>query len=270
MANILDEIFEYKVEEVSTSKRTVPLIELKDKVESQKPPLDVLEILRDGKKGSRIIAEIKRRTPFKGDLIKEFDAHSIAKTYMEYGASAISILTDQKYFGGSLQDFETISRETSIPLLRKDFILSEYQVYESRASGADFFLLIATSLEKNHLSDLLALGKELGLVALIETHNEKDVEKAFYAGATLLGINNRDLTSGKTDLDISRRLLKMVSQVEGLLLVCESGIKSKSEIDEFEGLGMDAFLIGESLMTAENRSEKLQELVGNVKKPTVS
>jgi len=149
--------------------------------------------------------------------------------------------------------------------LRKDFIFCEYQVYEARAFGADFFLLIATSLDKNQLRDLQDLGQDLGLPALVEAHDERDLEKAFYAEALLIGINNRDLTTGKTDLNITRRLLTMVREVGDPTLVCESGIHGRGEIEEFERDGIHAFLVGESLMRAESISEKMKELLGHGK-----
>jgi len=263
MANILDKIFENKKAELAGTQRDLPLAELKGRARGQRTVKPVA--LTAAGEGSRIIAEIKRRTPFKGDLIEQFDAMKIAGIYERNGAAAISILTESKFFGGSLEYLSEASGRIDLPLLRKDFIFSEYQVYESRAFGADCYLLIATSLDKNQLKDLLHLGEELGMTALVESHDEKDMEKAFYAGATLLGINNRDLTSGKTDLNIARRLLKETQGMNGLTLVCESGIRSREEIVEFEQLGMHAFLIGESLMKADNISDKLQELTGHGK-----
>jgi len=265
MRNILDTIFEHKKDEVATAKRERPLSELKDRLKQVPPARDVLQALSRAEAGSKIIAEIKRRTPFKGDLVKHFDAMEIARTYAEHGAAAISILTDREFFGGSLDYLDQASKEIPVPLLRKDFIFTEYQVYESRAYGADFYLLIATSLERNQLRDLLEQGRELGLTALVEAHDEKDLEKALYANAKLLGINNRDLTTGKTDLNVSRRLLKELSGLGGLYRVCESGIHERADIEEFERLGMHAFLIGESLMKADNIPGKLQNLLGNDK-----
>jgi indole-3-glycerol phosphate synthase len=259
MANILDEIFAAKKVELKTTQREIPLAEVKNKMGNQRAVNSIMDALKASGEGSKVIAEIKRRTPFKGDLVEQFDPLSIARTYADSGAVAISILTESRFFGGQLDYVEQASKAVLIPLLRKDFIFDPYQVYESRACGADFFLLIATSLDKNQLKDLLELGKEIGLTALVETHDEKDMEKAFHAGAELLGINNRDLTTGKTDLEISRRLLKETRGMDHLLLVCESGIHSRAQIEEFEGLGMHAFLIGESLMKAPNISDKLQE-----------
>ena len=224
MANILDKIFAAKKVELGTTQHEVPLAEVKNKMGDQRDVIPVMDALNVSGEGSRIIAEIKRRTPFKGDLVEKFDPLSIARAYADGGASAISILTESRFFGGDLKYVEQASKAVSIPLLRKDFIFDAYQVYESRACGADFFLLIATSLDKNQLKDLLELGKEVGLTALVETHDEKDMEKAFHAGAELLGINNRDLKSMTTDLAHTLRLLSMVEMPE--ILVSESGIRT--------------------------------------------
>ncbi len=264
MANILDKIFADKREELEETKSKRSLSELKNRIESRHEPKPVIPALRE-KEGSRIIAEIKRRTPFKGDLVEHFDAQAIAKNYADNGAAAISILTESRHFGGDLEYLDRISFDVSIPIIRKDFIFSEYQVYEARAFGADFFLLIATSLDKNQLCDLKDLGRELGMPALVEAHNEADLEKAFYAESDLIGINNRDLTTGKTDLNITRRLLKMVEDYGDPTLVCESGIRGREEIDEFERAGVHAFLIGETLMRANSIPEKLRELLGHEK-----
>jgi len=262
MANILDKIFEHKKEELGSTKRKAPLTEIKGRIGQQEAVRGVRQALAPAST-SRIIAEIKKRTPFKGELRPDFDGLEIARAYAGNGAAAMSILTESNYFGGSIQFLSQVREEVDTPLLRKDFIFDPYQVYESRAFGGDFFLLIATWLDKNHMEDLLELGKEIGMIALVETHCEKDMEKAFSAGASIIGINNRDLKTGKTDLDISRRLIKMAKFVPDNILVCESGIHSAIEIAEMETLGAHAFLIGESLMKADNIPEKLAELTGD-------
>ena len=263
MTNILDKIFTDKQKELAGTKNTLPLPELKQRIGDQAPVRDVFKALNEGKQ-SKIIAEIKRRTPFKGELRENFNASEIARDYAKHGAATLSILTESNYFGSHIGILEEVRPIAPIPLLRKDFISDEYQVYESRAYGADLFLLIATWLDQNQLTDLLLLGKELGLPALVETHNEWDMEKAFEAKASLIGINNRDLTNGKTDLNIARRLIPMALQEPGNTLVCESGISGREEIEEFEKLGAHAFLIGESLMTSDDIPEKLKVLLGNV------
>ena len=264
MSNILDKIFADKKKELPGTKCKSPLAHLKQRMGDQAPVRDVFKALNEGE-SSRIIAEIKRRTPFKGELRENFNAIEIGRDYFKNGAATLSILTESNYFGSHIGILEEVRPVAPIPLLRKDFICDEYQVYESRAYGADLFLLIATWLEQNQLNDLISLGRELGLPALVETHNEYDMEKAFEARANLIGINNRDLTNGKTDLDISRRLIPMALQESGHTLVCESGIHGRVEIEEFEKIGAHAFLIGESLMTAPNIPEKLMELLGNGK-----
>ena len=263
MSNILDKIFCDKKIELDTVKRKLALPDVKARITNNSYKIRDIRVFLESSKRSTIIAEIKPRTPFKGELLKNFDPIDIAKTYAKNGAAALSILTESSYFGGSLSTLEEVRECVDIPLLRKDFIFDEYQVYEARAFGADLFLLIATWLDKNQLADLLALGKELGLPALVETHNEMDMEKAFAVGASVLGINNRDLTNGETDLNIARRLVPMALQVPGSFLVCESGIHSRKEIEEFEKLGAHSFLIGESLMTAENIGNKLREFTGD-------
>lgn len=261
MTTVLDKIFSYKKEELDSTKRKVPLSEIKGRIGQQQALKDVWQALGTGS-STRIIAEIKKRTPFKGELRPGFDGLEIARAFAENGAAAISILTESNYFGGSIGFLNQVRAEVDTPLLRKDFIFDEYQVYEARAFGADFFLLIATWLDKNHLHDLLELGKELGMPALVETHCEKDMEKAFATDSVLLGINNRDLKTGKTDLGISHRLLKMATMMPETLLVCESGIHTSKEIQELEKIGAHAFLIGESLMKADNIGEKLSQLMG--------
>ena len=268
MANILDKIFAHKKEELDSTRRKASLAEIKGRIGQREAVRDIRQALAPAS-SSRIIAEIKRRTPFKGELRPDFDGLAIARAYAENGAAAMSILTESNYFGGSIELLSQVRDEVKIPLLRKDFIFDPYQVYESRAFGGDLFLLIATWLDKNHLEDLLELGKEIGMTALVETHCERDMEKAFSVGAFLIGINNRDLKTGKTDLDISRRLLKMAKMVPDNLLVCESGIHSAIEIAEMETLGAHAFLIGESLMKADNIPEKLAELTGDKSRENV-
>ncbi len=262
MSNILDKIFADKSKELPDTKRQSPLPEIKQRIKDQQPVLDVFKSLEKGKT-SRIIAEIKPKTPFKGELRNDFDAKTIARDYVENGAATLSILTESNYFGSSIEVLPEVRKVAPIPLLRKDFIFDEYQIFESRAYGADLFLLIATWLDQSLMADLLCQGKELGMPALIEIHNEWDMEKAFVANAELIGINNRDLTNGKTDLGITRRLAPLALQEKGKVLVCESGIQGREEIEEFEGLGVHAFLIGESLMIAEDIPGKLKELLGH-------
>ena len=262
MSNILDRIFADKKKELPETKSKLPLPDIKQRIKEQQLVVDVYKALEKNNT-TRIIAEIKPKTPFKGELRKGFNAIDIARDYVEHGAVMLSILTESNYFGSRIEILSEIRKVSPIPLLRKDFIFDEYQGYESRAFGSDLFLLIATWLDQNLMKDLLSLGQELKMPALIETHNEWDLEKAFKVNAKLIGINNRDLTNGKTDLGISRRLIPMALQEKNKVLVCESGINGRNEIEEFEALGVNAFLIGESLMTSQYIPEKLKELLGD-------
>jgi len=261
MATILDKIYADKKEELAGTRRERPLAEMKQRARDRGGLRDAKAALKDGG-APRIIAEIKRRSPFKGELLADFDAVGIARQYAENGAAAISILTESRHFAGDLDYLDRVRDAVDIPLLRKDFIFDPYQVYEARAFGADFFLLIATWLDRNQLADLLALGVEVGLPALVETHDEADLDKAFHAGGEILGINNRDLKTGKTDLAVSRRLIGLAREETGKIVVTESGIHSAQDIEELSGLGADAFLIGESLMTSGDIPGKLKSLLG--------
>ncbi len=265
MTTILDKIFADKQQELDEARRKVPLSQLKDMIQESAAPLDFSNALhRKAGEGTRIIAEIKPKSPFKGPLRDNVDPSQIGKIYADNGASAISVLTESTHFGGCLENLRLVRAQAeNIPLLRKDFLSAEYQVYEARAFGADAFLLIADALEAGQIEDLLCLGVELGMSGLVESHDEHDLEKAFMAGATLIGINNRDLKTGKTELGIARQLIPMASFDEKNILVCESGIRGREEIEKFEKLGAHAFLIGESLMTAEDIPEKLRSLLGD-------
>jgi indole-3-glycerol phosphate synthase len=264
MAGILDKIFADKRVELETTRWKMPLADLKERVREVAPALDPLKFLRGAGDGTRIIAEIKPQSPFKGPLRDNLDVLEMARSYRDAGAAAISVLTESRYFGGGIENLTRIRQEVDTPLLRKDFLFADYQVWEARAFGADFYLLIATWLDKNQMADLLCLGREeLGMEALVEAHDERDMEKAFTAGARLIGINNRDLGTGKTDLGIARRLLRSIGDDQKYVFVCESGIRGRDEIEEFEKLGAHAFLIGESLMQAEDVGAKLKALLGH-------
>ncbi len=262
MATKLDEIFEYKKSEIVETKKSVPLEFLKQKIaENSRKPLDVLSALRRKEGVTNIIAEIKKATPFKGDLRPGIDPVEFAKIYEKNGAVAISVLTESNYFKGSLKYLSDIKENVNIPLLRKDFIFDKYQIYEALAFGADFFLLIATYLDQGLLRELIQFGEELGLPAIIEVHDEKDLKKTFAVNAKIIGINNRDLKTGSTDLKVSHDLLKNDFD-DDQIIVSESGIKGHKEIQELTSLGSHSFLIGETLMLANDIPAKLCELRG--------
>lgn len=206
-----------------------------------------------------IIAEIKRASPSGGILRQEFDPIALAAQYEANGAAAISVLTEEDYFLGSLDHLRDIRRRVALPLLRKDFVFDPYQVYESAAAGADAVLLIAAVLDHQQLFDLRQVAEELGLDALVEVHTPMDLEKALAAGATLIGVNNRDLRTFAVTLDVSLQLARSIP--EGMVLVSESGIRSRQDIDRLRRAGYRAFLIGEHFMRAPQPGRALKQLL---------
>ncbi len=207
----------------------------------------------------RIVAEVKKASPSKGVIRADFDPVSIAAIYEANGAAAISVLTDEKHFQGSIEYLKQIKEAVSLPILRKDFIIDEHQVYESRAFGADAILLIAAVLSSERLRALLNLCAMLNLGALVEVHNEKEVKTALSAGAKLIGINNRDLRTFKTDLKTTIELAPKASN--GVVVVAESGIHTCEDIARLKTAGAKAFLIGEALMKEPDIGAKLRELI---------
>jgi len=207
----------------------------------------------------RIIAEVKKASPSRGVIRKNFDPVEIARTYEANGAAAISVLTDEKHFQGSLDYLRQIKEEVSLPILRKDFIIDEYQVYESRAAGADAILLIAAVLTGEQLRALLNLCALIDLGALVEVHNEEELHSALGAGAKLIGINNRDLKTFKTDLKTTIELAPKASN--DVVIVAESGIHTCEDIAKLKASGASAFLIGEALMKEPDIGSKLRELI---------
>lgn len=207
-----------------------------------------------------IIAEIKRRSPSKGPLRLNLDPAAIATLYEHAGATAISVLTDPKYFAGSLDDLRTARRITSLPLLRKDFIIDDIQLHEARANGADAALLIVAALDQRELMRLIRCAGALGLELLVEVHTEIEARRAIDAGADLIGINNRDLHTFDVSLETAVRIRPLIPS--SVTTVAESGIHTRWDIDRLRLMGIDAVLIGESIITAENPAGKIRELLG--------
>ena len=207
---------------------------------------------------TNIIAEIKRASPSKGVIRAEVNVAILARSYAAGGAAAISVLTEPKHFDGSISDLVTAIKAVEIPVLRKDFIVDEYQIVEAAASGASAILLIVAALSEDELRSLHAIATELGLDVLVEIHDAAEMRLAIDSGAAIIGVNNRDLHSLEVTLDTSRKLI--ADKSEGILMVAESGITTRAEIDELRSLGYDAFLIGETLMQSENVIETLRGL----------
>ena len=209
---------------------------------------------------SAVIAEVKRSSPSKGRIREDFDPVEIAGIYKENGAAAISVLTERRFFEGHAAYVPQIKRSVRLPLLRKDFIIDSYQISETRVLGADALLLIARILEQGQLREFLGLASELGLAALVEVHDETDLEKAISSGAKIVGINNRDLETFRTDLETSIRLARRIPK--GVTVVSESGISNRGDIERLMDAGIHAFLIGESLIREKDVGKKLRELLG--------
>lgn len=209
--------------------------------------------------GRRIIAEVKRASPSLGRIRDDFDPVAIAMGYAAGGAAAISVLTEERFFEGSLDYLAAIRARVDVPLLRKDFLFEPYQVYEARAAGADAFLLIAAILRTEVIRELVALGREMDMTALVEVHTAEQLERAVAAGATVIGINNRDLDTFVTKLETGLELLSSVPA--GRTVVIESGLKTSADLARFEAVGVHAFLIGETFMRAPDPGTALREIL---------
>lgn len=256
---ILDRIVSDKKEELKDTKAHLPFNELKARVKDMPPARDFAAALIAPNAVS-IIAEVKKASPSRGVIRADFDPVGIAATYEKNGARAISVLTERRYFLGELGFLPAIRAKVEIPLLRKDFIFDEYQVYEARANGADAFLLIATMLENSLMSDLYMLGKDLGLDTLAEVHDEADLDKVLEIGFDVIGINNRDLRSFKTDIKTTGRLIEKIPFDR--TVVGESGIRTVEDMRYLQSVGADAALIGEAIMRERDFGAKLRELAG--------
>ncbi len=255
---ILDRIVEHKRGEIEEQKRKFNLSVLREEAERKEVPYNFREAISG--EGINIIAEVKKASPSKGVIREDFDPVEIAKSYERGGARAISVLTDKEFFQGSPFYLRQVAESVRLPVLRKDFIIDEFQIYGAKALGASSFLLIVSILSFGQLKDFIALGRELGMEPLVETHTEGEVEQALLAGAGIIGVNNRDLKTFEVNLSTTLRLLPLIKE-EGKLAVSESGIKGKEDILELKEAGVDAFLIGETLMRQENPEEALRSWV---------
>lgn len=261
MSTILDEIIENKLLEVGQSEKKLPLEQIVEGLDSARPVRDFYAALKP-EGNLRIIAEIKRASPSKGIISKDFDPVRIARSYASGGASALSVLTDEKFFKGSLLYLSQIRDAVQTPLLRKDFILQPYQVYESRYYGADALLLIVAALEQEVLCELLELTQSLGMNALLEVHDEQELERALSARAKIIGINNRDLRTFSVDLGVSLKLSKSVPGET--IVVAESGIRSADDVSKLRSAGVHVFLIGETFMKTPDPGKELNKLIRSV------
>lgn len=262
---ILDEIIKKTREDVVKREKEFSLDWLgRSLAFNARAPRDVFPYLRATEDNPyRIIAEVKKASPSKGVIRENFDPLQIAQNYEKAGASAISVLTEPHYFQGDLEYLAGIRRYVGIPLLRKDFIVTKYQILEAMVYGADFILLIAAALSKGELKELLAYTRHLGMEALVEVHDKMDLVKAIYAGSDIIGINHRNLQTFEMNMKLSYELVPMIPN--GKIIVAESGIYEHSQLEELSKIGVDAFLVGESLMRQDDEYEALKKLkYGNV------
>ena len=259
--SILSEILATTRTHVERCKARTPLLELRQRVSELPPTRDFRGALRNAA-GTALIAEVKKASPSKGVIRRDFNAQSIARIYAENGAACLSVLTDTPYFQGRLEYLHQIRNIVSIPLLRKDFIVDPWQIYESRLEGADAVLLIVAALGKADLCSYLALARENNLAALVEVHDGEELEEALDAGADLIGVNNRDLHTFRTCLDVTLDLVKRVPPEKDILLVSESGIFKRADVLQLEEAGVGAVLVGESLMRETDIGAKVRELLG--------
>lgn len=258
--NILEKIVADKRKEIDLKKSLITVAQLEASVMMERTSVSLAEVLR--KSNSGIIAEHKRRSPSKSVINHDLSVQYVAKGYTDAGVCGISVLTDGKYFGGSLDDLVLARASTNIPLLRKEFIIDEYQIVEAKAYGADVILLIAAILSKDEIKNLSELAKGMGLDVLLEVHNEEELEKSLMPSLDMLGVNNRNLKSFEVDLDISKTLSKKIP--DDFVKVSESGISSVEAIRELKEFDYQGFLIGENFMKTDNPGKSAEEFITKI------
>ncbi len=259
MGTILDKIVADKEREVAAAKRRVPEEQLREALSAAPPVRDFFAAL-DGRGTIRLIAEVKKASPSKGVIRADFRPVDIARTYEQHGAAAISVLTDGPYFQGSLDDLREIRAAVALPLLRKDFIIDPYQVIEARTAGADAVLLIAECLDDRQLGTLHAAIMALGMTPLVELYEPANLPRVLAAGARLIGINNRDLRTFAVDLGHTVRLRREIPPAKRV--VGESGIRQRADVELLQRSGVDAMLVGETLMARADIGAAVDELLG--------
>jgi indole-3-glycerol phosphate synthase len=262
--SILDEIVASKQREIAAARQRMPLEEMEVQAAAAPPVRDFRAALA-GPGPIQLIAEVKKASPSAKVIRADFDPVAIARTYQAHGAGCLSVLTDVPYFQGHLSYLARVRASVAIPLLRKDFLIDEYQVVEARLAGADAILLIAEILDDATMARLLARARGLGMSALVEFHDEANLPRVLAAGADLVGINNRDLRRFVTDLDLTLRLRDKVP--DDVILVSESGIRTRHDVERLEAAGVSAILVGEALMRADDIGLAVERLLGLVPAP---
>jgi indole-3-glycerol phosphate synthase len=283
---ILQQIVEHKREELARRRGRMPLEEIRARAADAAPPRQFLEAVRSPRGAGRIaaaassgtpglgdgralgaapvrlIAEIKGASPSAGTIRAGFDPVGLARAYAGAGAAAISILTDERFFHGADEHLRAARRAVTVPVLRKDFVLDAYQVYEARAIEADAILLIVSILPRRAIEDLQGLASDLGMAALVEAHTQPELERALATRPPLVGINNRNLDTLETSLDVTRRLRPLIPP--GVVVVSESGIEERADVEAMTHLGVDAVLVGTALMRSHDPAVRVRELMGTV------
>ncbi|MCP9807898.1 indole-3-glycerol phosphate synthase TrpC [Cyanobium sp. HWJ4-Hawea] len=264
--SILEKIVWEKDREVASARERVPLEKLKQQVADLPAPIDFVAALKASCRKPAVIAEVKKASPSKGVIREDFDPVAIAKGFAAGGASCLSVLTDRQFFQGGFEVLVQVRQAVELPLLCKDFILSPYQLYQARAAGADAALLIAAILSDQDLGYLLKVAKALGLAVLVEVHDAEELERVLdLDGVQLIGINNRNLATFDTDLATTEQLTALYGErirAKGCLLVSESGLFSREDLDRVQGAGADAVLVGEALMRQADVTAALETLIG--------
>jgi len=255
--SVLDEILAGVREDVAARQQQVPLEHVKELAAAAPPPRDAYTLLR--KPGVGVIAEVKRSSPSKGTLAEIPDPALLAREYADGGARCISVLTESRWFGGSLEDFDAVRAAVDVPLLRKDFVVSSYQVHEARAHGADLVLLIVAALEQNVLTGLLERVESLGMTALVEVHTEDEADRALAAGARVIGVNARNLRTLEVDRSVFERIAPGLPNM--VVKIAESGVRGPHDLIRYASAGADAVLVGEGLVTQKSPRDAVAELV---------
>lgn len=258
---ILDKILADKRIEVEARKAQSPLEQVNTAAAKTPAARCFTPAIGSLKSEIKLIAEVKKASPSKGIIRPDFDPAAIARAYEEAGASAISVLTDEKYFQGSLEDLKAVRRAVSLPILQKDFFVDPYQVCEARAAGADAILLIVAALPAPELREMFVLADQLGMNALVEVHTSEELQVALDMGARIIGINNRDLQTFETKLETTLELAPKVPADR--VLVSESGIFTRADVEKLMSVGVDAVLVGEALMREADPGAKARELLGD-------
>ena len=254
---ILDKIRAYKLKEIAESKRLVSIESLKERCKDVSEAIKFDKVLKKDNK-IKFIAEVKKASPSAGIIREDFNYLNIAKEYEAGGASAISVLTDKEFFKGDLKYLSEIKKTVNLPVLRKDFIIDPYQIYEAKAAGADLILLIARILTREQIDTFLTLAHKLGMECLVEVHDNDELNTVLETEASIIGINNRNLDTFETNIETTLQLCHLIPEEK--IIVSESGIKTRADVLNLEKAGIDAILIGETLMRSQDITQKIKEL----------